>query len=98
MPRNEFFVTTNEVLVSIAGKHGKTVAQVILKWLTQRNIVVIPKSVRKERMTENFDIFNFELTPEDMDAISHLDTGTSLFFDHRDPAMVKLLSEAKRNT
>jgi len=88
----------NEVLVSIAEKHGKTVAQVILRWLTQRNIIVIPKSVRKDRMVENFHIFNFELTQEDMDAIRQLDTGTSLFFDHRDPAMVKLLSEAKRNT
>jgi diketogulonate reductase-like aldo/keto reductase len=88
----------NEVLVSIAEKHGKTVAQVILRWLTQRNIIVIPKSVRKDRMAENFDIFNFELAQEDMNAIRRLDTGTSLFFDHRDPAMVKLLSEAKRNT
>jgi diketogulonate reductase-like aldo/keto reductase len=88
----------NEVLVSIAEKHGKTVAQVILRWLTQRNIIVIPKSVRKDRMAENFDIFNFELTEEDMNAIRQLDTGTSLFFDHRDPAVVQLLSEAKRNT
>lgn len=88
----------NEVLVSIAEKHGKTVAQVILRWLTQRDIIVIPKSVRRERMAENFDIFNFELTQEEMNAIRQLDTGTSLFFDHRDPAMVKLLSEAKRNT
>jgi 2,5-diketo-D-gluconate reductase A len=88
----------NEVLVSIAERHGKTVAQVILRWLAQRDIVVIPKSVRKERMAENFDIFNFELTEEDMNAIRQLDTGASLFFDHRDPAMVKLLGEAKRNT
>lgn len=88
----------NQVLVSIAEKHGKTVAQVILRWLTQRDIIVIPKSVRKDRMAENFDIFNFELTTEEMEAIRQLDTGTSLFFDHRDPAMVKLLSEAKRNT
>ena len=94
--RNNIF--RNQVLVSIAEKHGKTVAQVILRWLTQRDIVVIPKSVRKERMAENFDIFNFELTQEDMDAIRQLDTGASLFFDHRDPAMVKLLSEARRNT
>jgi len=88
----------NEALVSIAEKHGMTVAQVILRWLTQRDIIVIPKSVRKDRMAENFDIFNFELAQEDMDAITQLDTGTSLFFDHRDPAMVKLLSEVKRNT
>jgi diketogulonate reductase-like aldo/keto reductase len=88
----------NELLHSIAQKHGKSVAQVILRWLTQRDIIVIPKSVRKERMAENFRIFDFELSPEDMDAIRQLDTGASLFFDHRDPAMVKFLSEAKRNT
>jgi len=88
----------NEALVAIAERHGKTVAQVILRWLTQRDIIVIPKSVRKDRMAENFDIFNFELAQEDMEAIRQLDTGTSLFFDHRDPAMVKLLSEIKRNT
>jgi 2,5-diketo-D-gluconate reductase A len=94
--KNDIF--RNEVLVSIATKHGKAVAQIILRWLTQRDIIVIPKSVRKERMAENFEIFDFELTQEDMDAIRHLDTGASLFFDHRDPAMVKFLSEAKRNT
>jgi len=88
----------NELLLSIAGKHGKTVAQVILRWLIQRGIVVIPKSVRRERMAENFDIFDFQLDDDDMNAIRTLDTATSLFFDHRDPAMVKLLSEAKRNT
>jgi diketogulonate reductase-like aldo/keto reductase len=88
----------NEVLVSIAGKHGKAVAQVILRWLVQRDVIVIPKSVRKERMAQNFDIFDFELTQEDMDAIRQLDTGASLFFDHRDPAIVKFLSEAIRNT
>lgn len=88
----------NEVLSSIATKHGKTVAQVILRWLTQRDVVVIPKSVRKERMTENFDIFGFDLDTSDVEAIAALDTGQSLFFDHRDPAMVKFLSEAKRNT
>src|SRR5256885_2735331 len=88
----------NEPLLSIAEKHGKSVAQAILRWLIQRGIVVIPKSVRRERMTENFDVFGFELEDEDMKAIRSLDTATSLFFDHRDPAMVKLLSEAKRNT
>lgn len=88
----------NEVLTSISTKHGKSVAQVILRWLTQRNIIVIPKSVRKERMVENFDIFGFELDGADMESIAALDTGESLFFDHRDPAMVKFLSEAKRNT
>ena len=88
----------NEVLASIATRHGKTVAQVIVRWLTQRAIVVIPKSVRKDRMTENFDIFGFDLDAADMEAIAALDTGQSLFFDHRDPAMVKFLSEAVRNT
>ena len=88
----------NEVLSSLAARHGRTVAQVILRWLTQRDVVVIPKSVRKERMAENFDIFGFDLDTSDMKAIAALDTGQSLFFDHRDPAMVKFLSEAKRNT
>lgn len=88
----------NELLLSIAEKYGKSVAQVILRWLTQREIVVIPKSVRKERIKENFNIFDFELSPEDMESIAALDTKQSLFFDHRDPAMVKFLGTAKRNT
>lgn len=94
--RNNIF--QNDVLSSIASKHGKSVAQVILRWLTQRDIVVIPKSVKKERMAENFDIFGFDLDSSDMEAIATLETGESLFFDHRDPAMVKLLSEATRKT
>ncbi|MEH2231753.1 MAG: aldo/keto reductase [Nostoc sp.] len=88
----------NELLLSIAGKYKKTVAQVILRWLTQRGVVVIPKSVRKERIIENFNIFDFELSPEDMDAIVSLDTKVSSFFDHRDPEIVKMLGTAKRNT
>lgn len=88
----------NELLLSIAGKYGKSVAQVILRWLTQRQVVVIPKSVRKERMAENFNIFDFELGPEDINRIAALDTKQSLFFDHRDPAMVKWLGTAQRNT
>ena len=88
----------NEVLLSVAKKHGKTVPQIILRWLTQRDIVVIPKSVRKERMAENFNIFDFDLDASDMELIATLETGESLFFDHRDPAMVKFLSEAKRST
>jgi len=68
------------------------VAQIILRWLTQRGIVAIPKSIHKERMIENLNIFDFELSSEDMDAILSLDTKKSLFFDHRDPEMVKLLS------
>ena len=85
----------NELLRSIGSKHRKSVAQVILRWLIQRNVVVIPKSVRKERIEENFDVFDFELGPEDMDAIVALDTKTSSFFDHRDPKMVKRLGEVR---
>jgi diketogulonate reductase-like aldo/keto reductase len=88
----------NELLCSIGGKYNKTVAQTILRWLTQRGVVVIPKSVRKERIIENFNIFDFELSREDMDAIVALDMKVSSFFDHRDPKMVKRLGEAKRNT
>ena len=88
----------NELLLSMAGKYQKSVAQIILRWLTQRGVVVIPKSVRKERIEENFNIFNFELSPEDMAEIGTLDTKTSSFFDHRDPKIVKMLGEAKRNT
>lgn len=87
----------NELLHSIAVKYNKTIAQVILRWLIQRNVVAIPKSVRKERMAENFSIFDFELSTGDMDAIIALDTKASAFFDHRDPAMVKWLGERKLN-
>ena len=94
--RNNIF--QNEPLLSIGGKYGKSVAQVILRWLIQRDVVVIPKSVREERIVENFDVFSFELSAEDMAAIATLDTKASLFFDHRDPKMVKTLSEAKLKT
>ena len=85
----------NELLLSIGKKYNKSIAQVILRWLTQRGVIAIPKSVRKERMEENFNIFDFELSAEDMEAIKTLDTKTSSFFDHRDPAMVKWLGERK---
>jgi 2,5-diketo-D-gluconate reductase A len=88
----------NTLLKSIADNHGKSIAQVVVRWLTQRGIVAIPKSVRKERMAENFDVFDFELSAHEMSSIATLDTGTSSFFDHRDPAMVKWLSEALRPT
>jgi 2,5-diketo-D-gluconate reductase A len=91
--KNNIF--SNDVLLSIAEKQGKSVAQVILRWLTQRGVVAIPKSVRKESMTENFNIFDFELSAEDMNAIATLDSKQSAFFDHRDPAMVKALGTRK---
>lgn len=87
----------NVVLDSIAKQHSKSIAQVILRWLTQRNVIAIPKSVRKERIEENFDIFDFELTAENMDDITGLDTKTTNFFHHRDPAMVKWLGERQLN-
>jgi 2,5-diketo-D-gluconate reductase A len=85
----------NEILLSIASKYNKSVAQIILSWLIQRGIVVIPKSVRKERMAENFNIFDFELSVDDTEKIKNLDTKKSLFFDHRNPAIVKWMSERK---
>lgn len=85
----------NELLLSIGKKYNKSVAQVVIRWLTQRGVVAIPKSVRKERMAENFNSLDFELSAEDMEAIKTLDTNASLFFDHRDPAMVKWLGERK---
>ena len=86
------------MLRAIADRHQKTIAQVILRWLTQRGVVAIPKSVRTERIEENFNVFDFDLSADDMAAIATLDTKTSLFFDHRDPAVVKRLGEAKRPT
>jgi 2,5-diketo-D-gluconate reductase A len=85
----------NELLLSLANKHGKSVAQVILRWLIQREVIVIPKSVHKERIVENFNVFDFELNREDMDEIATLDRKVSIFFDHRDPEIVKSLSTAK---
>lgn len=85
----------NELLLLIAGKYNKSVAQIILRWLIQRGIVAIPKSVRKEKMEENLNIFDFQLSKEEMDGIQTLDTKTSSFFDHRDPAIAKWLGERK---
>ena len=82
-------IFTNPVLTEIAGKHGKSVGQVILRWLNQRNVVVIPKSVRKERMAENIDIFDFMLTSDEMATIARLDTGKSPIYDDQDLATVR---------
>lgn len=86
--RNNFF--TNPVLEAIGRKYGKSVAQVALRWLNQRGVIIIPKSVHVERMKQNLDIFDFTLSDEDMAEIAKLDTGKSLFFDHHDPEVVKM--------
>lgn len=91
--KNDLF--KNELLSSIGQKYSKSVAQVVLRWLTQRGVVAIPKSVHKERIEENFNSLDFELSQEDMEAIVALDQKSSLFFDHRDPAMVKWISETR---
>ncbi|MDF3888516.1 aldo/keto reductase [Cupriavidus basilensis] len=91
--RNGLF--ENAVLVGIAERHGKSVGQVVLRWLVQRGIVALAKSVRKERMAENIAVFDFELDDADMTDIAELDTNTSSFFSHRDPAIVKWMAERK---
>lgn len=88
--KNDLF--TNPTLTAIAAAHGKTVAQVVLRWLAQRQVVLIPKSVTPSRMRENFESQDFDLTEDEITAINGLDTGASQFFDHRDPAMVRWLS------
>lgn len=87
--RNEFF--TNTILKTIGEKYGKSVAQTALRFLIQRGIIVIPKSTRKERMIENFNVFDFALTDEDMQEIAGLDQRKSLFFSHYNPEMVQWL-------
>lgn len=91
----------NEVLSAIGAAHGKTAAQVMLRWNTQRGVVVLPKSVHRERMEENINVFDFELSAAEMAAIEALDTATSQFFDHRDPAMVEwfvqMVEQRKQN-
>ncbi|MET7527381.1 aldo/keto reductase [Streptomyces sp. NPDC005248] len=91
--RNGLF--TNPLLAEIGKAFDKSVAQVVLRWLTQRGVIAIPKSVRPERMTENFDVFDFHLTDEQMAQIATLDTGSSLFFDHHDPEIVTWLAERR---
>jgi 2,5-diketo-D-gluconate reductase A len=93
--RNNLFA--DPTLTAIGNAHGKSVAQVVLRWLIQRGIVTIPKSVRRERMEQNLDVFDFTLTDDEMTRIATIDTGSSLFFDHRDPAMVSWLN-SRRDT
>ena len=91
--RNNLF--QNEVLVDIGRKHGKSVGQVVLRWIVQRGIVALAKSVRRESMAENLAIFDFKLDEADITRIATLETGASSFFSHRDPAIVKWMSERK---
>jgi 2,5-diketo-D-gluconate reductase A len=91
--KNDLF--TNAVLARVAEKHGRTVGQVVLRWLLQRGIVSLAKTVRRERMQENLDVFGFILDDDDLAAIATLETGKSSFFSHRDPAIVKWLSERR---
>lgn len=93
--KNNMF--SNEILVEIGKKYNKSVAQVILRWLTQRNVVALSKSTRIDRMEENFNIFDFKLSEEDMAKIKELDTRTSLFFSHTDPNMVKWFDETVKS-
>ena len=91
--RNNMF--WNELLITLSKKYNKSVAQIILRWLIQRWVVVIPKSVNKERIIENFNIFDFEITQDDLELIKSLDTKTSSFFDHRDPEIIKWMGSRK---
>jgi 2,5-diketo-D-gluconate reductase A len=94
--KNGFF--TNDTLIAIAAAHERSVAQVALRWMLQRGIVVIPKSVRKTRMAQNFDVFGFSLTRDEMAQIAALELGTTMFFDHRDPEQVARLNSLQRPT
>lgn len=87
--RNQLF--ENDILDNIGLKYNKSIAQIILRWLVQRGIVCIPKSVHKQRIVENFDVFDFELSEKDMTTISGMDTGESCFFDHAEPEVVEML-------
>ncbi|MGA7540478.1 MAG: aldo/keto reductase [Steroidobacteraceae bacterium] len=91
--RNNLF--KNQDLIAIGGKYGKSVAQVILRWLVQRNVVALSKSERKERMAENLNVLDFQLDDSDIACIGELETGKSSFFSHRDPAIVKWMSERR---
>jgi 2,5-diketo-D-gluconate reductase A len=87
--RNNLF--SDPTLSAIGDAHGRSIAQVVVRWLVQREVIVIPKSVRRERMAENFDVFQFNLSDDEMSRIAAMDAGRSQFFDHRDPAMVSML-------
>jgi 2,5-diketo-D-gluconate reductase A len=91
--KNNLF--SNEVFASIGARYGKSIAQVVLRWMIQRDVVVIPKSVTKERIVQNFDVFDFELSGDDLEQIKTLDEKQSAFFDHRDPAIVQWLGGRK---
>ena len=91
--RNNLF--SDPTLAEIGAAHGKSVAQVVLRWLIQRDVVVIPKSVRPERLRENYDVFDFELSTQQLEQIAALDTGASLFLDHRDPKVVSRLGNSR---
>ena len=91
--KNDLF--ENPVLSAIARDHDRSVAQVVLRWLLQRGVVVIPKSVRKERIAENLDVFDFELGTADMERIASLDTGETLFFSHTEPAVVRQMASRR---
>ncbi|MGI8334483.1 aldo/keto reductase [Actinomadura scrupuli] len=86
---------THPVLTEIADAHGESVPQVVLRWLIQRDVVIIPKSVRPDRMAQNLDVFAFDLTDDQMARIAALDTGRSLFFDHRDPVVTARLGTVR---
>lgn len=88
--KNDLF--SNPTLAEIGAVHGKSVAQVVLRWLIQRGVVVVQKSVRPERMRENIDVFDYELTDDEMERIASMDRGDSLFFDHRDPQVVSWMA------
>jgi 2,5-diketo-D-gluconate reductase A len=88
--RNDLF--SDPTLTEIGEAHGKSVAQVVLRWLIQRGVVVVQKSVRPERMRENIDVFDYELTADEMERITAMDRGESLFFDHRDPERVSWMA------
>ena len=94
--RNNLF--QNPVLLNIAEKHGKSVAQVVLRWLIQRGVVVIPKSVNPERMKQNLDVFDFALNAEEIDTIALMDTGVSCFHSHTDPVRIRKISQIRCNT